>query len=229
MTDQRSIKGDATRRRIVSAAMRSFAANGYGGARIDGIAAEAGVAKGLVLAHFGSKAGLFVAAYRAAVGALPRYLDAPPETRSEGFFAVLRYWLERTEHLVREDWVPYRVSLIGNHGTDLDLKREINRFLTQQDPYGTAAFVAWGVERGEVRDDIPTDMIVGVIDWLMERFQDAQVTEELDPGLFRRPGGGPSAQAARINQFLELLRSAVVRPGPRRERRTGPVNRGTSG
>jgi len=39
-----------------------------------------------------------------------------------------------TEHLLREDWIPYRVSILGNHGTDLTLKREINRFLMADDP-----------------------------------------------------------------------------------------------
>ena len=65
----------------------------------------------------------------------------PPKSRDEGFFDVLRYWLARTEHLVHEDWIPYRISLLGNYGTDLALKREINRFLMTEDPYGTVAFV----------------------------------------------------------------------------------------
>lgn len=46
----------------------------------------------------------------------------PRQTRVTGVGLVC------TEHLVQEDRVPYRVSLIGNDGTDLVLKREINRF-----------------------------------------------------------------------------------------------------
>jgi len=42
-----------------------------------------------------------------------------PEIRESGFFTVVRYWLERTEHLIREDWIPYRVSLLGNYGQTL--------------------------------------------------------------------------------------------------------------
>jgi len=79
--------------------------------------------------------------YKKAVRSFSRYLDAPAEIRESGFFTVVRYWLERTEHLIREDWIPYRVSLLGNYGTDLALKREINRFLLAEDPYGTVAFV----------------------------------------------------------------------------------------
>jgi len=200
---------DAKRAAIVSAAVRAFAEHGYEGTRVEAIARELGIAKGSVFAHFGSKAGLFLAAYRSAVRSLPRWQDAPPEVIDAGFFATVRYWLERTGHLVRDDWTVYRVTLIGNHGTDLSIKREVVRFLADEDPYGTAAFVRDGIRRGEVRDDIAPDLLVGVVDWLAERFQDAQVTDELDPGLFRR--AGPAEQASRVDQFLELLRGAVGR------------------
>ncbi|MGB6403399.1 MAG: hypothetical protein WBF26_11175, partial [Candidatus Sulfotelmatobacter sp.] len=119
------------------------------------------------------------------------------------------YWLVRTEHLLREDWIPYRISLLGNYGTDLVLKREINRFLTTEDPYGTVAFVRFGIERGELRNDMDIEMIVSILDWTVERFQDALLTAELDPGLFRRQGEMPEKKEARIRQFLEVLQRAV--------------------
>jgi AcrR family transcriptional regulator len=197
----------AKREAIVAAAIRQFAEHGYEGARVDAIAAEVGFAKGSVFAHFESKAGLFVAAYRAAVRALPRWQDAPRELIEAGFFATVRYWLDRTGHLVRDDWTVYRVTLIGNHGTDLAIKRDVVRFLADEDPYGTQAFVRWGIERGEVRDDLSPDLVTGVLDWLAERFQDAQVTDELDPGLFRRASAAD--QARRVDEFVELLRSAI--------------------
>jgi hypothetical protein len=89
------------------------------------------------------------------------------------------------------------------------LKREINRFLTTEDPYGTVAFVRFGIERGELRKDMDVEMIVSVLDWTFERFQDALLTAELDPGLFRRQGEMPEKKEARIRQFLALLQGAV--------------------
>ena len=197
----------AKRDTIVNAAIRAFAEHGYEGARVEAIAEDAGVAKGSVFAHFDSKAGLFLAAYRAAVRALPRWEDAPSAVRAQGFFATVRYWLDSTGHLVRDDWTVYRVTLIGNHGTDLAIKREVVRFLADEDPYGTGAFVAWGVGLGEVREDLSSSLIVGVLDWLAERFQDAQVTDELDPGLFRR--ATPAEQARRVDEFVALLEGAI--------------------
>ena len=129
--------------------------------------------------------------------------------RERGFFEVLRYWLVSTEHLLHEDWIPYRVSLLGNYGTDLTLKREINRFLLAEDPYGTVAFVRYGLQRGELHREMDQEMMVSILDWTMERFQDALLTEELDPGLFRRQGDPQEKKDARITQFLDVLKRAI--------------------
>ena len=202
-------RSEGRRARIVDAAMRHFAEQGYDAARVGDLAAMLGIAKGSVFQHFGSKDGLFFEAYKKAVRSFPRYLDAPAEVRDRGFFEVLRYWLARTEHLLHEDWIPYRVSLLGNYGTNLGLKREINRFLVAEDPYGTVEFVRFGLQRGEVRNDLDQEMIVSILDWTMERFQDALLTEELDPGLFRHQGGPAEKKEARIAQFLDVLMRAV--------------------
>lgn len=206
-------RSEGKRARIVEGAMRHFAESGYHAARVGDIAATLGIAKGSIFQHFGSKDGLFFEVYKKAVSSFPRYLDAPQEVRERGFFEVLQYWLARTEHMIREDWIPYRVSLLGNYGTDLTLKREINRFLQAEDPYGTVAFVRFGLQRGELRTDLDQEMIVSILDWTMERFQDALLTEELDPGLFRRQGESLNKKEARIHQFLEILRRAIGAAG----------------
>ncbi len=212
MTTGQGQRATLKRERIVEAAMRHFAEKGYEGARVEDIANELGIAKGSVFQHFGSKGGLLIAAYKKAVTEFSAWLDAPPEAKQQGFFATVRYWLEITPRMVREDWVLYRVALIGNYATDLSLRREINRFLRTEDPYGTAAFIRFGLERGELRRDVDSDMLASILDWTMERFQDAQLTEELDPGLFRRAGMDPERTSQRIEQFLVLLKSAIGVP-----------------
>src|SRR6202158_4830565 len=203
------VRLEAKRARIVDAAMRNFAEHGYHAARIEDLAAQLGFAKGSIFQYFGSKAGLFLETYKKAVKSFPAYLDCPANIREKGFFEILRYWLLRTERLVREDWIPYRVALLGNYGVDLSLKREINRFLLAEDPYGSTAFVRLGIARGEVRSDIDPALIVSILDWTMERFQDALLTEELDPGLFRRQGDPQEKKDARIVQFLDVLKRAL--------------------
>jgi len=55
-------------------------------------------------------------------------------------------------------------------------------------------------------------MLVSMVDWMMERFQDAAVAEELDPGLFHRHANQPQRRSAGIEQFLDLLRRAIGTP-----------------
>jgi len=212
----------ARQQRILAVAMEHFATRGYEAARVEEIASEAGVAKGAVFGYFETKAGLFLAAYQAAARSFPAYLDAPPEVCAQGFFAVLRYWIDATPHLVHEDWIPYRVTLIGNYCAGLQLRREITQFLAREDPYGTQGFVRSGVARGEIRRDIDPQMIVSMVDWLMDRVQDAMVTEELDPGLFGSATQSAGQRDLRVNEFIELLRSAVAAPG-------GPAGRPAPG
>jgi AcrR family transcriptional regulator len=202
-------RSEGKRAKIVDVAIRHFAENGYAAARVSDIAAELGIAKGSIFQHFGSKDGLFLEVYKKAVRSFSHYLDVPADVRDAGFFEVLRYWLARTEHMLHEDWLPYRIALLGNYGTDLSLKREINRFLFTEDPYGTVPFVRFGMERNELRRDLDQQMVVSILEWTVERFQDALLTEELDPGLFRRHGDLQQKKEARIAQFLDILRRAI--------------------
>ncbi len=203
--------------RIVAVAMEQFARHGYEGARAETIAAAAGVSKGAVFGYFGSKAGLFLAAYRRATQTFSRYLDAPADVLEQGFFATVSYWLAATPHMIHEDWIPYRVVLIGSYCSDLALKREITKYMQQEDPYGTREFVLSGVERGEVRKDIEIELIISLVGWLIDRCQDAIVTEELDPGLFGYFTQSAQIRERRVAQFVELLRSAVSVPDRSKE------------
>ena len=202
-------RSEAKRPRIIEAATQHFAEHGYHAARVGDIAVALGIAKGSIFQHFGSKDGLFFEAYKRAVCSFPKYLDVPAEVRSAGFFDVLNYWLVRIENMLREDWIPYRISLLGNYSTDLVLKREINHFLMAEDPYGTVAFVRYGLQRGELLRELDQQMMVSILDWTIERFQDALLTEELDPGLFRRPGDPQEKKEARVTQFLDVLKRAI--------------------
>jgi AcrR family transcriptional regulator len=210
----RSLRTQAKRERIVECAMRHFAEDGYHATKVEDIARELGIAKGSVFQHFRSKAGLFLEAYKRSMDLLPAWLDAPKDVLDAGFAAVVRFWLDRTEHLIKEDWVPNRVVLIGDHGTDLDLKRDINRYLVSEDPYGTVDFVEWGRERGEVRADVDVEMLASMIDWLSNSLQEALVAEELDPGLFHRLRAQPERLQGRLEDFITLLMCAIGPPAP---------------
>ena len=196
----------ARRDLTVEVAMRHFAERGYRGARVEDIATEVGVAKGTVFLDFTSKESLFLAVYQRAVSMLPAWLDAPSEVVDQGFWAILNWWLERTEELGEQDWVANRVTMMGRYDTGLGLRRPIDRFMRSEDPYGTLEFVEFGVQRGEVRDDVDAEMLASMLDWLAVRFQDALVSVDLDPGLIHRR---PERRSMRIKEFVEVLRGGI--------------------
>jgi TetR/AcrR family transcriptional regulator len=195
------------RDRILEAAMRHFAERGYRRTRVEDVAAEVGVAKGTIFLDFGSKEGLFLEAFKRAVSMLPAWLDAPPDVVEQGFWAVLDWWLQRSEQSVESDPVPNSLALIARYDTSLEIRLPIDRFMRSEDPYGTLEFVEFGVRRGEIRDDVDAEMIASTMDWMAERFQDALVSEDLDPGLIHRR---PERRPMRIKEFVEILRGGIA-------------------
>ncbi|MEE9231073.1 MAG: TetR/AcrR family transcriptional regulator [Acidobacteriota bacterium] len=199
----------AKRRKIVQMAMRHFAEKGYEGARMEDLAVRVGISKASIFQHFGSKQALFMKAYKQAVTSLPTWLDVPPEVKEKGFFAILRYWLEHTQEYARRDSVAVRLAILGAYGVELPLQREVNRFTNAEDPSGRLEFVKFGIERGEVRDDIDTSLLVSVLAWMGARFQDAELTEEIDSGVFREADGTPKMTERRVDQFMEMVQGAI--------------------
>lgn len=72
--------GEASRRRLLDAATAEFAEHGLAGARVDRIAAAAGVNKAQLYGWFGSKDGLFDAVFN---DQLHRIVDAVPFTPAD--------------------------------------------------------------------------------------------------------------------------------------------------
>ena len=70
-------RSEDKRAKIIDAAMRHFAEQGYHAARVGDIAAGLGIAKGSIFQHFGSKDGLFFEAYKKAVYSFSPYLKVP--------------------------------------------------------------------------------------------------------------------------------------------------------
>ncbi|WP_019015088.1 TetR/AcrR family transcriptional regulator [Elioraea tepidiphila] len=97
--DPGSPRAQATRRRILEAAIAEFTAKGLDGARVDEIAARAGANKRMLYAYFGAKEELWIAALEAVYAAMraeESRIDVehlPPE---EGIAELVRFKLRYT-------------------------------------------------------------------------------------------------------------------------------------
>ena len=141
---------------------------------------------------------------------LPAWLDAPEDVIEEGFWATLDWWLDHTEDFVSRDPVPNRIAVIGRYDAGRGGRRPVERVMRSEDPYGTLEFVEFGAGRSEVRDDVDAEMLASMLDWVAERFQDALVSADLDPGLIHRR---PERREMRIKEFVEVLRHGIEAGG----------------
>jgi AcrR family transcriptional regulator len=194
---------------ILSAAIRYFAEHGYEAARVGDMAAELGIAKGSVFQHFGSKDGLFLEAYKESVTRFPGYLDVPDEVKTRGFFAILRHRLENAARLREQHEVHYRVMLLGNYGSDMQIKKRISRFLQHEDPLQVKSFVTMGLERGELRRDVDPELIASIVESTVERFQDSLTMADAHPELFHSSNGHGKAHSQHIDEFMMVLRGGI--------------------
>lgn len=90
---------DATRAALLAEARAAFAEHGYADAPIDAVVRAAGLTKGALYHHFGSKQALFMAVVRALDAEIEsrvrKALPRPPTTRAE-FVEACRLFLEAT-------------------------------------------------------------------------------------------------------------------------------------
>ena len=128
-------KADATRRRLLDAATTDFAAHGIAGARVDRIAAAAGINKAQLYAYFGDKLGLFDAAFRLHADAVA---DAVPFTATDlAGYAVRLYdaFLARPDLVRLVTWA----KLEGIHTGSLGARNTGGRRQTAGGRRGAAA------------------------------------------------------------------------------------------
>jgi AcrR family transcriptional regulator len=201
----------AARRRILDAAGRHFAAHGYENARMEDVARELKIAKGLIFHYFGSKKRLLLEVLKNQSVTHLKYLDVPPRVLEKGFFAVVRYWLDWIEHLSEEERLGFRLWVIASYGAGLEVRGEVSRMLRTEDPSGVIPFVRMGLARGEVRDDLDAELVARTLEMFIHTFEESWLAEEVDAGLFRSKARAPEANRDRVNQYFELIRSAIAR------------------
>ena len=94
---------DDRRARILDAALTEFSDKGYAAASTNAIAERAGVAKGLVFHHFGSKEDLFVAVADDVIAGLAPIFEKTMREAPPDLFARVMAWTDAKLRLMRDD------------------------------------------------------------------------------------------------------------------------------
>jgi AcrR family transcriptional regulator len=198
------------REELLAAGLRLFSDRPYDELAIDDIAAEAGVAKGLLYYYFGSKRGFYVAIVQAAARELGARLDPdrslPPAER-------LRRALDAYLVYVEEHSAGYRTLLAGGLGSDPEVRaiRDDQRAFVMR-------LILDGI--GQPRDPVPAlraalegwlSFVEGVsLDWLLRR----DLERDEVRGLLIAALGGALAAALAADPALDIDPRVVGPAGP---------------
>jgi len=186
------------RRLILHAAIRVFAEKGYHTCRVQDVAAEAGVAYGLVYHYFGSKEELLETIFRRTWRLM---LDAVQEVEQSG--APAREQLAQVASIVLSGWQadPDLVRvLVREVARSPQLQQEVDEI--QHAFAALERIVAQGQETGELRNDINPRLAAWVLYGALEEILTGWVYERLPAGEVE------VAEAERT--VVELLYSGLV-------------------
>jgi AcrR family transcriptional regulator len=140
------------RTRLLEAAATEFATAGVDGANVNRISLAAGLAKGTIYNYFASKRELFLAVVgeataQAAAGGEVVADDASTAERLQALLASDVEWVREHEDFAR---VLVREALAGDPRFQPEILAAAAPFVER-----VAEIIADGVERGEIRDDLP--------------------------------------------------------------------------
>jgi AcrR family transcriptional regulator len=182
----------SSRQRLLRAAAAEFAARGFDGAKVDRIAARAGVNKAMLYYHFGSKGDLYrailrdlFAAVAVAVAAVREAGGDPPGQVRRFVQAVAR------EAAARPHFPPIWLREIAEGGRHLDraIAGDMGRVVG-----ALAAMLADGRRTGVFRETHPFVAQVAIVAPLLFFAASAPVREKF-AGLLPWPAGGLTADA----------------------------------
>ena len=199
----------ARQERIVAVAMRHFAGRGYEGVRIEEI--RPGEAQTWPRARC---SGYFTQQGRAVPGRLPGrrpLVSAATWRRRRGDFAGGlrgRRVLAPAHAAPDPRGLGDPVTLLWRTCSSLQLRREITQFLLRENRSAPEHSCGWVSSAAEsAATSTPRWSCPGGL--ADRQLQDAIVTEELDPGLFGAAAESPQMRDVQVQQFVELLRSAI--------------------
>jgi AcrR family transcriptional regulator len=154
----------ATRARLLAAAAEEFGRVGLERANVDAISLAAGFAKGTMYNYFPSKEELFLAVVEEAVAQAAASGSAPAEVpASERLAATLAgfcAWAREHDAFAR---VLVRECLMGTPGLYPRVMRAEAPLISEVE-----AILRQGIARGELRDDVPADLLALAITGLTD-------------------------------------------------------------
>lgn len=188
---QRKRDSEATKERLLQAAIEEFSAHGLAGARIDEIAARAGANKRLIYNYFGSKDDLFDAVLGRTLGVLTDSVPLDPDD-IPGWVGALFDKLIESPHVLRlATWRNFERADPSPH--------ELGSYESKLEAIKVAQ------RRGTVRDDMTPGDLLALVMAMNTAWLQAPVA------LRQLSGGSDPASTPTLNRHRNALVAAVRR------------------
>jgi TetR/AcrR family transcriptional regulator, cholesterol catabolism regulator len=196
--------GQAARGRIVAGARRHFFAHGFRGVTMDALAAELGMSKKTLYAHFRSKTALVEAAILDKFETLQADLERAVPDGPADFPTTLRAMLTCLQGHMEEIQPPF-VRDVRRETPDLFAAIEVRRAALIERTFGK--LFADGRRAGMVRKDLPPGLVIDVLL--------AAVQAIMNPRKIGDLGLAPQAAFAAI---ISVILDGALTPTGRRQR-----------
>ncbi len=186
--------------RMINAALKVFAMNGYGHASTDDIVKEAGISKGLLFHYFISKLGLYAFIYDYSVRYIMLELSTGVSKEETDYFGLLLQ-IKQSQLQVMKNY-PYMLQFI-NKSREEDVSEAL---METEDKRGVLpGQYAQIMERAEL-DRFKKDVDVKKLTKMIEYMADGLMTEH-----FRNASFQPEIYYKEIVQYLEMMRKLSYR------------------
>ncbi|MFP3868822.1 MAG: TetR/AcrR family transcriptional regulator [Desulfobacteraceae bacterium] len=196
--------------KIVAAALAEFADKGYQQASINVMVSTTGIAKGSMYQYFRDKKGIFLYIFEFAISLVRRTLVQIKEaTREEDFFTRLEKSLLAGVDFIRRHPRIYGLYLKILFDEHMPQRQQLLKAVRQFAAEYFHSLLRQGLERGELRADLPGPAVVFLLDALFDRFLQATCVAFFDVtlGLDQAP---PEQIEQRVQELIQLLRSGLA-------------------
>lgn len=186
--------------RMINAALKLFAQNGYRHASTDDIVREAGISKGLLFHYFGSKIGVYSFVYDYSVRYMTLEFKTTINPNERDIFEVLKQKQQAFLHAMRR--YPYMQQFLNRSNSE-----NVNEALiATEEKRGLLNAAYEGILEKTDREKIPTGIDIDKLYKTLDLTIKGIITEHFQNGSFQ-----PDMVYEEIVDFLNMMKKIVYR------------------
>lgn len=186
--------------RMINAALKIFAQNGYQKASTDDIVKEAGISKGLLFHYFGSKSGLYIFVYEYSARYMAMEMQRAVALREKDLFILLTQVEDAKNVLLRNYPYMQKFLLTNKDIQDEEILSAVSEY-TDLIPKAMEEVLS-RADYSRLVDGVDADFLVRSMNYITRGLMETALTEEMDPELAHKEA----------KEFYAMMREKFTKP-----------------